>query len=81
MYQQNPELMQDIARTMTGNQATTSTQKDADAATKAWAAANPNATPKDVADYKANLIAGGMGGNDLEQRQYLGGEAQWHHDR
>ena len=26
---------------------------------------------KEIADYKANLIAGGMGGNDLETRQYL----------
>ena len=45
--------------------------KDAEAATRAWAAAHPEATPKDIADYKANLIAGGMGGSDLEQRQYL----------
>ena len=29
------------------------------------------ATPQQIADYKANLIAGGMGGSDLEQRQYL----------
>ena len=34
-------------------------------------AANPTARPKEIADYRANLIAGGMGGNDLEQRQYL----------
>ena len=71
MYQQSPELMRDIATTMTGNQATTSTQKDADAATAAWAAANPKATEQQKADYKANLIAGGMGGSDLGQRQYL----------
>lgn len=71
MYQQNPDLMKDIAGTMTGNQATTGTQKDAEAATKAWAAANPQATPQQINDYKANLIAGGMGGSDLGQRQYL----------
>ena len=71
MYQQNPDLLKDISATMTGNQATTGTQKDADAATKAWAAANPKATPQQINDYKANLIAGGMGGSDLGQRQYL----------
>ena len=53
------------------NATTTGTVKDADAATRAWAAANPKATPQGIADYKANLIAGGMGGSDLEQRQYL----------
>ena len=63
--------MKAVTGAMGANSSTTGTQKDADAATKAWAAANPDATPKDIADYKANLIAGGMGGNDLETRQYL----------
>jgi hypothetical protein len=54
-----------------GNATLTGTIKDAEAATREWAKANPNATPQQIADYKANLIAGGMGGSDLEQRQYL----------
>ena len=67
----SPDLMRSISGTIGANQTTTTTVKDADAATRAWAAAHPEATPKDIADYKANLIAGGMGGSDLEQRQYL----------
>lgn len=54
-----------------GNAGLTGEVKNADAATREWAKANPNATPQQIADYKANLIAGGMGGSDLEQRQYL----------
>ena len=56
---------------MQANATLTGTQKDAEAATRAWANANPQATPQQIADYKANLIAGGMGGSDLGQRQYL----------
>ena len=67
----SPELMKSYGGAAAANATTTGTQKDADAATRAWAAAHPEATAKDVADYKANLIAGGMGGSDLEQRQYL----------
>ena len=40
---------------------TTGTQNIAEAATRAWATAHPEATAKDIADYKANLIAGGAG--------------------
>jgi hypothetical protein len=68
----NKGLMDQFGQAAATNAQTTSTQKDADAATREWAKANPNATPQDIADYKANLIAGGMGGTDLETRQYLG---------
>ena len=64
-------LMDSFATAAGANATTTGTQKDAEAATRAWATAHPEATAKDIADYKANLIAGGMGGSDLEQRQYL----------
>ncbi len=67
----SPELMKSFGGAVGANATTTGTEKDADAATRAWAAANPKATPQQIADYKANLIAGGMGGSDLEQRQYL----------
>ena len=64
-------LMDSFATAAGANATTTGTQKDAEAATRAWAQANPQATPQQIADYKANLIAGGMGGSDLGQRQYL----------
>ena len=71
MIQNSPEMMKAVTGAVGSNIETTGTQKDADAATKAWAAANPTATEQQKADYKANLIAGGMGGSDLGQRQYL----------
>ena len=67
----SPDLMKAFGTATGANATTTGTQKDAEAATREWAAANPKATPQQIADYKANLIAGGMGGSDLEQRQYL----------
>ena len=67
----NPDAMKSFTTAAGANATTTGTQKDADAATRAWADANPKATPQQIADYKANLIAGGMGGSDLGQRQYL----------
>jgi hypothetical protein len=69
--QNSPDLMKAFGGAAGANATTTSTEKDAEAATREWAAAHPKATPQEIADYKANLIAGGMGGNDLEQRQYL----------
>ena len=66
-----PKFMDSISTAFGSNVTQTGTVKDADAATAAWAAANPKATPQQIADYKSNLIAGGMGGNDLETRQYL----------
>ena len=71
MIQNSPDLMKSFATATGANATTTGTQKDAEAATREWANAHPKATPQDIADYKANLIAGGMGGSDLEQRQYL----------
>ena len=71
MIQNSPDLMKSFATATGANATTTSTEKDAEAATREWAKANPKATPQEIADYKANLIAGGMGGSDLEQRQYL----------
>ena len=71
LIQNSPELMKSFATATGANATTTGTEKDADAATRQWAIAHPEATAKDIADYKANLIAGGMGGSDLEQRQYL----------
>ena len=67
----SPDLMKAFGGAAGANATTTGTEKDAEAATREWATAHPEATPKDIADYKANLIAGGMGGSDLEQRQYL----------
>ena len=67
----SPDLMKAFGGAAGANATTTGTEKDAEAATRAYAAAHPEASPKDIADYKANLIAGGMGGSDLEQRQYL----------
>ena len=67
----SPDLMKAFGGAAGANATTTGTEKDAEAATRAYAAAHPKATPQDIADYKANLIAGGMGGSDLEQRQYL----------
>ena len=71
LIQNNPKLLEATTSALGANATTTGTQKDAEAATRAWADAHPEASPKDIADYKANLIAGGMGGSDLEQRQYL----------
>ena len=46
--------------------------KDADAATRSLGRGESEGDAvQEIADYKANLIAGGMGGSDLEQRQYL----------
>lgn len=67
----SPDLMKAFGGAAGANATTTGTEKDAEAATREWAAAHPKATPQEIADYKANLIAGGMGGSDLEQRQYL----------
>jgi hypothetical protein len=67
----NKGLTEQFGGAAAANATITGTQKDAEAATRAWATAHPEATAKDIADYKANLIAGGMGGSDLEQRQYL----------
>ena len=67
----SPDLMKAFGGAAGANATTTGTQKDAEAATREWATAHPEATPKEIADYRANLIAGGMGGSDLDQRQYL----------
>ena len=67
----NPDTLKTFTTAAGANATTTGTQKDAEAATRAWADANPKATPQQIADYKANLIAGGMGGSDLGERQYL----------
>ena len=37
--------------------------KNVNEATRAWAAANPNATPQDIANYKAQLLSQGTAGN------------------
>jgi hypothetical protein len=71
----NPGLLERFGAAAAGNAGITGEVKNADAATREWAKANPNATPQQIADYKANLIAGGMGGSDLEQRQYLAEKA------
>ena len=67
----NKPMLEQYGGAAAGNATQTGTQKDAEAATRAYAAAHPEASAKDIADYKANLIAGGMGGSDLGQRQYL----------
>ena len=67
----NKDTMGAATGAMQANSTLTGTQKDAAAATTEWARANPNATQQQIADYHANLIAGGMGGSDLAQRQYL----------
>jgi hypothetical protein len=67
----NPGLLERFGAAAGGNATQTGTIKDANAATEAWARANPNATKQQIEDYRANIIAGGMGGNDIEQRQYL----------
>jgi hypothetical protein len=71
----NPGLLERFGAAAGGNATQTGEVKNADAATAEWARANPNATKQQIADYKANLIAGGMGGSDLEQRQYLAEKA------
>ena len=67
----NSGMLPDFGRAAASNATLTGTTKDAEQATKAYADANPQATPQQISEYKANLIAGGMGGSDLGQRQYL----------
>lgn len=67
----NSGLLSQFGQAASGNATATTTMKDADAAAREYATAHPEAGPKDIADFKSNLIAGGMGGNDLETRQYL----------
>ena len=70
----SPDLMKSFGTAAGANATTTGTEKDADAATReqgGHGAFRKASTLQDIADYKANLIAGGMGGSDLEQRQYL----------
>ena len=71
MRMNNEGMLDADARAQGANETQTGNIKDAEAATREWAKANPNATPQQVADYKANLLAGGIGGSDLDQRQYL----------
>jgi hypothetical protein len=61
----------DVLSNHFANMNPTEAQKNADAATKAYGVANPNASASDLASFKANLLAGAMGGSDLDQRQYL----------
>ncbi len=61
--QNNPDLMKQITSAVGSNVTETDMVKNAEAATKAWAQANPNATAQDIANYKANLISQGAAGN------------------
>ena len=77
MYQQNPDLMRDIATTMTGNQSATEQQKNADAAARAYADANPNATPQDIASYKSSLLAGTVGNLSMAGKSLMDDRRAW----
>ena len=63
----SPELMKSFGgaagATVGANATETDMVKNAEAATRAWAQANPNASPQDIANYKANLISQGAAGN------------------
>ena len=63
----SPDLMKSFGAaagsTVGANATETDMVKNAEAATKAWAQANPNATAQDIANYKANLISQGAAGN------------------
>ena len=63
----SPDLMKSFGSaagsTVGANATETDMVKNAEAATKAWAQANPNATAQDIANYKANLISQGAAGN------------------
>ena len=47
---------------MTGNQATTETQKNVNADMQAWVKANPTATPQEVAQHQSDLAEQSVGG-------------------
>jgi hypothetical protein len=76
----NPELMGDLLKTHFASQLPTEHARDVESYGKEYAASmgyDPDPSKwsslqrQDVESAKANMYAGAMGGNDLEQRQYM----------
>lgn len=67
----NAGVLPEMMRARFGQMGPTEQMKNVDAAAAAYQVANPNAKPQDIAAFRANLLAGAMGGTDLGQRQYL----------
>ena len=63
----NPKTLDQFGGAAAGAVQSNATQSDmvknVNEATRAWAAANPNATPQDIANYKAQLLSQGAAGN------------------
>jgi hypothetical protein len=69
MIANSPDMMKASAGATQANETFTPTTKDADQATRSWADANPNATPQQIAAYRAGIIAMGSGSN-MEDQAY-----------
>jgi hypothetical protein len=66
----NPGLLERFGAAAGGNATLTGTTKDADEATASFKAAHPNATPQEIADYRASVISMATGGGNIEDQQY-----------
>jgi hypothetical protein len=66
----NPGLLERFGAAAGGNATLTGTTKDADQATESYKAAHPNATPQEIADFRASVISMASGGGNIEDQQY-----------
>jgi hypothetical protein len=61
-------------------QAPTDAMKNAEAATKAWASANPGATPAEIEEYKGNMLAQTVSNMDPATRAWSNAVRIWRSD-
>ena len=70
----------EMIKTLTQYGMPTEAQRNADAAAKAYAAAHPEATPADIADYKANMLAQTVSNMDPMTRAWTNAVRVWRSD-
>jgi hypothetical protein len=72
----NPDALNEVLKTHFEAMTPTEAMKNVDAATKAYAQANPNATPEEIAGFKAKAMVGLTGGPMAEAQKVQAKDAQ-----
>jgi hypothetical protein len=76
----NPEAMKEALKTHFDSMAPTEAMKNVDAATNAYAQANPNASPQEIQNYKAGLLSGIASGGDMTTKEMNAASRAWDAD-
>ena len=76
----NPEMLQQMGQVMATGMTPTDMMRNTDAAARAYADANPNASGRDIAQFKSNLLSYGAMGGDSKAREYMQAKQAWLND-